>query len=172
MIELLGKLGDVSPGALALYRAGLVSEENDVFKKTAEAILALSALPAIRSLLPDVEAVEHSKREPVVIGLLGHLGSEQFERRARAAIAADDLGFGALVQALRRLPAVAAPLGPELLARLRMTAPETPASFNAIEVLCAIDIEDRSYMEPIVRSFVSRGGGWTKRAEALLARWS
>ncbi len=176
LIELLGKVGDVSPRALAIYAEGLESDDGDVFSNTVDAVRANAAgaqamhEPAERRLEGDFDDEE---QRYAVIGLLGHLGAESFEAALGGALGAvaDDAAFSALLSGLGGLDLRASPLAPAMLDRARAMAPAAPATFNAIASLVGLGIEDPDAMAPTLLAMSKKGGNWAKRAAPLLARW-
>ncbi|MBS2018953.1 MAG: hypothetical protein JST00_39165 [Deltaproteobacteria bacterium] len=176
VIQLLGKMKDASAPAVARYRAALdgTSDDDDELEQAFIAVKEVATEPAARALVPLIRArldAWEPEHRASAIALLGHLGEPIVPLVSAALGEIDDDDLGALLCALEGLPV--AELAPSLLARLRALDPKSRNALAWIEALVDLAIEDRALMEPILRDhFVSRGGRWQTRAEAILARWA
>jgi hypothetical protein len=184
VIELLGKVHDTSPKALAIYRAGL-GGDGDLLEYALAAIQAIADHPAARELVPVMESLfgergegdddeddDRADRLAKIVPVLGHLQAPSFPSRLAAVVeTVGDGAFALLCGELIGLPMSTPSLASQMLARFRRLPPGKPAIFNACVALVELGIEDREHMEPVVRSFASRGGAWEERAKPLLARW-
>lgn len=175
VIEALGKLGDTSPRALELYRQGLESEDDDVFKYTVAALRKNVSAPAIRPLAAEIVDLYRrvdGERRYELLGVSGMLGSPTFEADVRNELQTleDDEQFETLVYALPDGALRGSPLAQEFLSRTRRMSPNDPGTFNTVAALVEKGAEDPALTREVARAFVDRGGMWTERANALLAR--
>lgn len=172
VLELLGKVGDVSPRALELYVEGLESDDDDTRSYAVKAIAQVKAT----ALLPKIEKryggdFDDADARFEVLGLLGALGSKRFAQFVSESLqhVEDDDGFTSLVGALEGQK-VASPIAKALLTRAKEIEAGTPNQFNAVESLLNAGVKDRAFMEPIAVAFEARKGLWAPRAKALLER--
>jgi len=80
------------------------------------------------------------------------------------------LAIRVLVYALADGTLRGSPLADEFLARVRRMAKDSPGTFNMVAALIDKGAEDPALTREIATNFVGRGGMWTERANALLAR--
>lgn len=173
VIELLGKVSDSSPQAIAIYRKAFEGDDDDEIDQAFTAVKAIAKSPTVRELVP----LLHSKlgewesdRKGSAIALLSHLGEPVIPLVATMIDGSSGSELGGLLRELEGTDVSS--LAPALLAKLRSFDPKDRGTIEAVEGLVAVGIEDRATMEPILRDhFVPRGGRWKTRSEAILARW-
>lgn len=178
VLELLGKVRDVSPRALELYAEGLRSDDDDTREHAVAAVLAVAELEAARALLSTVdELLDDGELEDEaavqLVALGGALGSPRFLKRVSAVIedASSDADFAKALRAFVKAGADLSSLRSALLARFGEMSPTERDALEAVEALTRLGMVDRAAMRPVVDHFQARGGNWAKRVEKLLASW-
>lgn len=178
VLELLGKVRDVSPRALELYAEGLRSDDDDTREYAIGAVLEVSRLEAARALLSTVdELLDDGELEDEMatqmIALGGALGSPRFLERASQLVddASDDADFATALRAFADSGADLSSLRGALLARFAEMSPTKRDALEVVEALTKLGMVDQAAMRPVVDHFLGRGGKWAKRAEELLASW-
>lgn len=174
VVQLLGKVGDVSPEAIQRYRAAFESEEDDEISEAFEAVKAVASQPAARALVPVLRErlpEWETGQQADAIALLGQLGEPLLPLVEAALEHFDGSDLRALCDGISGLDTSA--ITPALLTKLRALDPANRGTLEAIEGLVGLGIEDRPWMEAALREhFVPRGGRWQSRAEAVLQRWT
>lgn len=174
VVELLGKVADTSPAAIARYRDALSSDDDDEVDQGFVAVTRVAHEPASRALVPLLREKLpewEPRRRASAFALLAQLGEPLSPLVSDALDDFDDDDLGALLRAMNGH--AVGELAPRFLARLRAIDPKSRAAMETIEALVALGVEERPYMESVLREhFVTRGGRWQSRAEAILVRWT
>lgn len=176
VLALLEALKISDEKAIALYRTGLESNDDDTVEAAIAAIGALGpklGVPLLGAVEARVDTLEDDSARSKLIGLLGQLGSRQFAPLVLEAVEKlDDGGFTALLRAIRGAPkSELEKLRASLEARFAKIAPTDRQALEGVEALTAMGFGDPKTMRPIAETFEKKGGRWADRAKKLFAAW-